>query len=91
MSNTYSKVMLTVIALLLAWNRIFRDGIQTVRAQSGGTVYHAKWVETTPDYIVRPPVPFEKRLNDAVQGGEIVAVVPYGEMHGTAWVIFRDR
>ncbi len=45
-SCTYSKVVLTIIALLLSWNTFFRDPISLVHAQPTATTYRAEWIET---------------------------------------------
>jgi hypothetical protein len=81
--------MLTVIALLLGWNIFFNDPIQSVRAQSQAPDYRAVLIDIWNDE--KPAVPFEKRLNDAVGGGEIVAVVPQGQQNQSVYVIFRPE
>lgn len=95
---TYSKVMLTVIAVLLAWSAISREPVQAVHAQSkAGTVYRAVSLATVPVSIDQQPdgtrerIPFESRLNEAVQGGDIVEVIPFGIDNGTVLVIYKER
>jgi hypothetical protein len=90
---TYSRTMLTVIAGLLAWIAFDRVPVQTVRAQSSPpTFYKAKSVPIA-NIDVRPPVMFETLLNEAVEGGEIVAVAPYGGEgpHASVMVVYKSR
>lgn len=84
--------MLTVIAGLLAWIAFDRTPVQTVNAQSSpATVYKAKSVPLV-NADVRPPVMFETLLNEAVEGGEIVAVAPYGgDGHYAFMVVYKNR
>ena len=89
---TYSKIMLTVIAVLLAWIAFFRDPIGPVHAQAPAGLYHAVSMDPASwDDRQKPFESFEQKLNAASGGDEIVAVVPYGHDNQFVWVIFRDR
>ena len=76
-SRLYLNMVLTVIAALLVWNTLTR----TV------TVAHAQpshWKYTTvvlanSNWVDGGVATFEKNLNDAAKGGELVALVPQAE------------
>lgn len=84
--------MLTVIAALLAWMAFQREPVQTAHAQStAGTLYKAKTVPLG-ELNVRPRRMFEELLNEAVEGGEIVAVAPFGGPEHVAFmVVYKTR
>ena len=87
---TYSKVMLTAIALLLAWIAFHREPMRTVQAAQFSRGYKAALISLKPLDRGDQVPSFEKNLNEAVQGREIVSVISMGgEFSGMAWVIMK--
>jgi len=72
-ADTYAKVILTLIAGLLAFDVLARQESMPVHAQGPWrhTIAHLN-APFTPKDIPK----FEKALNDASGGGELVAVIP---------------
>jgi hypothetical protein len=74
-SITSTNLLLIVIALLLSWDIVSRPELLSVHAQ-------AKSSEMTVAELDHPYLmpgrlaAFQKALNDAAQGGEVVAIVP---------------
>lgn len=81
-----------MIALLLAWIAFHRSPTQTVQAAQFSTGHKAALISLQPNKKGPQAPAFEKSLNEAVQGREIVSVISMGgEYSGMAWVIFKER
>jgi hypothetical protein len=82
--------MLTVIALLLAWIALHHQPVRTVQAAQFSRGYKATLIGLKLPHQGDPVSSFEKSLNEAVQGREIVFVIPIpGEHIESAWVIMK--
>jgi hypothetical protein len=74
---SYTNFILTVIAALLACNILIRTNQPVVHAQNPSNQYAV--TDQGDPSVLSPGQPgLEKRLNDAVKGGEIVALAPSG-------------
>lgn len=85
-STLYTNVVLTVIALLLAFHAFVKVPTATVHAQKPITYRTAVvwFVAFTEPQAGRPKgvfIPLDQRLNEVAKGQKLVGLVPYSE-HG---------
>jgi hypothetical protein len=77
-ADLYTKVILTAIAALLAWNTLARFRVPAVRAQSTSSQYAVE--EITADLMSKQyRTAFETAINDTAKGRALVAVIPFDQ------------
>jgi len=77
-ADLYTKVILTVIAALLAWNTLARLHVPAVHAQSTSAQYAVE--EINVDFSSNQPrASVETAINRAAKGRLLIAVVPFGQ------------
>lgn len=70
-----TNVLLVCIALLLTWDIASRPGVPSVYAQAANPGMTVAELENP--YLMNGRIAaFQKALNDAAQGGQVVAIVP---------------
>ena len=77
-SDQYTKVILSVIAGLLALNTLGRIDVPVVRAQTASKQYSIVEIKaelTTPSYLKN----LEAAINDASKGREMVTMLPFDQ------------
>ena len=91
-ADLYTKVILTIIALLLMWNTLGLHRVPAVHAQSSPARYAAEgliWV-AEPGHKDWDPQTLATAINTAAKGRELVTVVvPPGQ--GRILAVFNQR
>ena len=87
-ADVYTKVILTAIAALLAWNTLDRFRVPGVHAQSTSARYAVEEISadlTTNQYRAA----IEMAINSAAKGRQLVAVIPF-EQQGKYLAVFTQ-
>jgi hypothetical protein len=85
---SYTNFVLTVIAALLAWNIVIRTNQPVVHAQNAPTQFAITGIADPSELSDEAQSP-EKSLNNAVKGGEIVAVAT--RRNGGYFVVYKPQ
>lgn len=89
-ADLYTKVILTVIAGLLAWNTLARFRVPAVHAQSTSARYAVE--EITADLTsAQYRTAIETAINSAAKGRELVAVIPFDQQGRYLAVFTQSR
>jgi hypothetical protein len=77
-ADLYTKVILTIIAGLMAWNTLFRFVVPAVHAQGTSSVY---FVETiTADWMSKQyQTDLASAINSASKGRLLITVIPFDQ------------
>ena len=77
-ADLYMKVILTIIALLLAWNTVGPFPIPTVQAQAVSSQYVVE--QFTVDWMSKQyQTDLAAAINKASKGRELVSVIPFDQ------------
>jgi hypothetical protein len=77
-ADLYTKVILTIIAVLLAWNVVGRPRASTVHAQSTSSQYFVEQITT--DWMSKQyQTDLATAINDAAKGRQLITVIPFDQ------------
>ena len=77
-ADLYTKVILTVIAGLLAWNTLARFRIPAVHAQNTSSQYFVEQI--TADWMSKQyQADLAAAINNAAKGRQLIAVIPFDQ------------
>jgi hypothetical protein len=77
-ADLYTKVILTVIAGLLAWNTLARFRIPAVHAQSTSSQYYVEQITT--DWMSKQyQTDLAAAINNAAKGRQLITVIPFDQ------------
>ena len=76
--DLYSKVILTIIAVLLAWNTLGRFRVPAVHAQSTSSQYFVEQVSA--DWMSKQyQADLAAAINNAAKGRQLITVIPFDQ------------
>jgi hypothetical protein len=76
--DLYTKVILTIIAALLAWSTLGRFLVPAVHAQSTSSQYFVEQI--TADWMSKQyQTDLATSINNAAKGRQLIAVVPFDQ------------
>jgi hypothetical protein len=77
-ADLYTKVILTIIAALLAWNTLVRFHIPTVHAQGTSSVYFVEQI--TADWMSKQyQTDLAAAINSASKGRQLITLIPFDQ------------
>jgi hypothetical protein len=85
--DLYSKVILTIIAALLAWNTLVRFHVPAVHAQGTSSVYFVE--EVTADWMSKQyQTDLAAAINSASKGRQLITLIPF-DQQGKYLAVFK--
>jgi hypothetical protein len=77
-ADLYTKVILTIIVVLLVWNSVGRLRVSAVHAQSTSSRYFIEQI--TADWTSKQyPTDLATAINDAAKGRQLITVIPFDQ------------
>ena len=77
-ADLYTKVILTIIAVLLAWNTLGRFLVPAVQAQSTSSQYFVEQI--TADWMSKQyQTDLAAEINNAAKGRQLITVIPFDQ------------
>jgi hypothetical protein len=78
LADLYTKVILTIIAVLLAWNTLGRLHVPAVHAQSTSSQYFVEQVSA--DWMSKQyQADLAAAINNAANGRQLITVIPFDQ------------
>jgi hypothetical protein len=77
-ADRYTKVLLTIITVLLAWNTLGRFHVPAVSAQGTSSVYFVEQI--TADWMSKQyQTDLATAINSAAKGRQLITVIPFDQ------------
>ena len=77
-ADLYTKVILTIIAVLLAWNTLGRFRVPAVQAQSTSSQYFVE--EVSADWMSKQyQADLATAINNAAKGRQLITMIPFDQ------------
>ena len=77
-ADLYTKVILTIIAVLLAWNTLVRFQVPAVHAQGTSTIYLVEPI--TADWMSKQfQTDLAMEINSASKGRQLITLIPFDQ------------
>ena len=86
-ANLYTRVILTIVAALLAWNTLRRLPLPSVQAQAVSSQYAVAQLTVDP-MSKQYETDLATAINNATKGRELVSVIPFDE-RGKYLVVYK--
>jgi len=77
-ADRYTKVILTIIAILLAWNTLVRFHVPAVHAQGTSSIYFVEQI--TADWMSKQyQADLATAINNASKGRQLITLIPFDQ------------
>jgi len=86
-ADLYTKVIMTIIAVLLAWNTLARFHVPAVHAQGTSATYFVEQI--TADWMSKQyQTDLAAAINNASKGRQLITVIPH-DQQGKYLAVFK--